>query len=284
MSRQRYDIGSKWLLHNQGRGALCIGGLHDIRRCEPMAGEIVQNQRFPDGLLQAFIGTNARPLPVLVEIATYPERRALKQAMDDLTLAYSALGGLPELLMFVLRPKGRFRIAEKHTIQSKLGLSRLVVEWRTIELWTLSAAQFLDQRDIGILPWVPLMQMDDPVEDVLERCAERIKREAPAQQRTDMLVVSQVMAELRFPGADLWKVFGGEQAMIESPIWQKWRAQIEQKMILDLLKHRFRSTPREVTRPLRKVTDEKKLRELIHLAADCADLDAFREGVLAAIE
>lgn len=27
MSRQRFDIGSKWLLHNQGKGALLVGGL-----------------------------------------------------------------------------------------------------------------------------------------------------------------------------------------------------------------------------------------------------------------
>ena len=46
----------------------------------------------------------------------------MKQALDDLALAYSVLDYLPEMLMLVLRPKGQFRIRGKHTIQSKLGL------------------------------------------------------------------------------------------------------------------------------------------------------------------
>ena len=105
MARQRYDIGSKWLVQNQGKGTLLVGGLERVSRCQPMPGELIQNRRFPDGLLQAFLGTEPKPHHVLVEIATYPERRALKQAMDDLTLAYSAVGHLPELLMLVLRPR-----------------------------------------------------------------------------------------------------------------------------------------------------------------------------------
>ncbi len=102
-----------------------------------MPGEIAQNRRYPDGLLQAFLGTDPKPHHVLIEIATFPERRALKQAMDDLALAYSALGHLPELVMFVLRPKGKFLIGGTHVIRSKLGLSRLEAQWRIVELWTL---------------------------------------------------------------------------------------------------------------------------------------------------
>ena len=37
----------------------------------------------PDGLLQVFLGSDPKPNHALIEIATYPERRALKQAMDD---------------------------------------------------------------------------------------------------------------------------------------------------------------------------------------------------------
>ena len=70
--------------------------------------------------------------------------------------------------MLVLRPKGKFRIADKHTIQSKLGTARLQVDWKPIELWMLSAEEFLSEGDVGILPWVPLMQMDGPPESVLE--------------------------------------------------------------------------------------------------------------------
>src|SRR5262249_42563224 len=106
MPRQRFDMGSKWLLHNQGKGALLVSGLKGVRRCEPMPGEIVQNRKYPDGLLQVFLGREPKPHQVLIEVATYPEKRARKQALDDLTSAYQALGHLPELLLLVLRPRG----------------------------------------------------------------------------------------------------------------------------------------------------------------------------------
>jgi hypothetical protein len=244
-----------------------------------MPGEIVQNRRYPDGLLQAFLGNAPKPRHVLVEIATFPERRALKQATDDLALAYSALGQLPELLMLVLCPKGKFRIDGKHTVQSKLGLARLQAEWKVIELWTLSAEEYLAQGDVGTLPWVPLMQMQGPPEPILERCAARIEREADAQQRMDMLVVSHVFAGLRFPNLDLMSFFGGMKTMVESPVIQKLRADAQHGDILDLLKDRFGPVPRDVTKTLREVLDEKKLRRLNRLAAKCADLNEFRNGL-----
>jgi hypothetical protein len=280
MARQRFDIGSKWLLHNQGKGALRVAGLQNVRRCQPMPGEIAQNRRYPDGLLQAFLGNDPKPHNVLIEVATCPERRALKQALDDLALAYSALGHLPELVMFVLRPKGKFRIGGNHTIRSKLGLSRLEAQWRTVELWALPGEEFLAEGDVGIVPWVPLMQFDGPPESVLERCAERIEREAEPQQRTDLLVVAQVMAGLRFPGLDLLTIFGGQKAMIESPLIQKVRAEAQHGDILDLLKDRFGKVPREVAEEVARIIDTKKLRRFLILAAKCRDMEAFRVGLL----
>jgi hypothetical protein len=280
MPRQRYDIGSKWLLHNQGKGALRVGGLKDVRRCEPMPGEIVQNRRLPDGLLQAFLGSDPKPHSVLIEIATYPERRALTQAMDDLTLAYSALGHLPEMLMLVLRPKGTFRIAGKHAIQSRLGLSRLEATWRTVELWTLSAEEFLAEGDVGILPWVPLMEMSDSPEAVLERCAARIDGEAEEKHRADLLAIAEVMTGLRFPASEFLTFFAGKQTMIESPVVQRWKAEAIHKVIIALLKNRFKTVPRDVSKQLREILDEEKLTALNVLAGQCPDLDAFREALL----
>lgn len=281
MARQRFDIGSKWLLHNQGKGAALVGGLKDVRRCDPMAGEIIQNRRYPDGLLQAFLGDDPKPHHLLIEIATYSERRALKQALDDLTLAYSALGHLPELLFLVLRPKGRFCIGDTHAIQSRLGLSRLQVQWRTVELWTLSAEHFLAEADVGVMPWVPLMHFDGPAESLLERCADRIEQEAQPQQRTDLLVIAQVMAELHYPQLDLLGIFGGQKMIVESPLIQKAIAGRIQALILAVLKDRFKAIPRDVAKLLRDELDEKKLVSLNILAGKCPDIESFRDAILA---
>jgi hypothetical protein len=280
MPRPRFDIGSKWLLHNQGKGALLVGGLKDVRRYQPMPGELVQSRKYPDGLLQVFLGNEQKPHHVLIEVATYPEKRALKQALDDLTLAYQTLGHLPELLMLVLHPKGKFRISGKHEIASELGLSRLAVEWKLVEVWTLPAKKFLAEGDVGATPWVTLMQFDGPPEELLQRCADKIEREAHPKDRADLLAVAQVLTGLRFPNPELLALLGGKKAMIESPILQKMIAETIQDLILVALKDRFSTVPLDVTRRLREILDEKKLRRLHRVAIKCPDLEAFREALL----
>jgi hypothetical protein len=68
--------------------------------------------------------------------------------------------------------------------------------------------------------------------------------------------------------------------MIESPLLQRIIAERFQVWVLDVLKDRFGTVPRDVTRSLREVLDEKKLRQLNRLAAKCPDLEAFREALL----
>lgn len=280
MPRQRYDMGSKWLLHNQGKGALLVGGFKDVRRIEPMPGEIVQNRKFPDGLLRVYLAGERKPHHVLIEVATYAEERALRQALDDLTLSYQTLGHLPELLMLILRPKGRFRIGGQHTVRSKLGLSKLQAEWKPVELWTLSAAHFLAEGDVGVIPWVPLMAFDGPPEALLVRCADKIKREANLKDQADLLAVSQVLTGLRFPDPELLGLFGGKRTMIESPLLQKWLAERMHKAINEVLKARFGSVPPDVTRLLSQILDEERLTALTVLAAQCPDMETFREALL----
>ncbi len=281
MARQRYDLSSKWLLHNQARGALLVGGLKDVRRIEPGPGEIAQSRKYPDGLLRVYLRGERTPHYVLIEVATYAEARVLKQALDDLTLAYSALGHLPELLILVLCARGTLRVGGHHEVSSKLGLSRLQAEWRPVELWTLQAEEFLAQGDVGVVPWVPLMHSDGPAESLLERCAERIEREAPPRDRGTLLGVTQVLGTLRFPEALLAEFLGGEQIMLELPVMQRMRAKTLQKGILAVLTARFETVPRDVTRHLGKILDENRLTDLLVRAGQCQDLDAFRMALRA---
>jgi hypothetical protein len=257
-----------------------VGGFKDVRRIEPMPAEVVQNRKYPDGLLRVYLAGQRKPHYVLIELATFAEERALQQALDDLTLSYQTLGSLPELLMLILRPKGRFQISGRHEVWSRLGLSRLEAEWKPVELWTLPAERFLAQGDVGVAPWVPLMHFDGPPESLLERCAEKIKREAPPKDRADLLAVSQVLGELLFPLPLLADIFGGEKTMFESPLLTKMIAQRYHKGIQAVLKARFGSVPRDVTRLLRDILDEERLITLNVLAAQCPDLETFREALL----
>ncbi len=71
MARQRYDISSHWLLHNQGKGALLVGGIRGVRRIDPEPGEIAQVRKYPDGLLRVYFAGERKPHHILVEVATY---------------------------------------------------------------------------------------------------------------------------------------------------------------------------------------------------------------------
>jgi hypothetical protein len=68
--------------------------------------------------------------------------------------------------------------------------------------------------------------------------------------------------------------------MIETPLLQKMRAETLHKPILAALKGRFGSVPRDVTRHLSAILDEDKLMQLVVVAAQCADVQAFRDAVL----
>jgi hypothetical protein len=280
MRDQPFDKSSKWLIEHQARGILRLGGLTGVRQYRAGAAQIVQPSKLPDGLLEVTLEGRAKPLPVLIEVATFPDKRAEQQALQDLTLAYNALKRLPELLMLVLRPKGRYRISGKYAIRSELGWSGLEGEGKPVELWTLSAEEYLAQSDAGGVPWVPLMQYDGPPEALLERCREKIEHEAHPKDQPTLKAVAQVLAQLKFPDPDLWSLLGGKAVMIESPLIQELQAEAIHATILELLKGRFGSVPREVRKLLRAVLDEKKLKKLAGLAAKCPDMTAFHEALL----
>ncbi len=67
--------------------------------------------------------------------------------------------------------------------------------------------------------------------------------------------------------------------MIESPLIQQWKAEAVQEDILEILRDHFKSVPRDVTKQLRKIIDEKRLRKLVVIAANCSDLEGFREAL-----
>ena len=118
MAWHEFDKSSKWMLKQHGWGILYLGGARHVRLCRAMQAEIVQPRKLPDGLLEVFFEKRKKPDHVLVEVATYPEKSVLEQALDDLTLAYQQLRVLPELLTLVLHPKGKLRISGRQNCKA----------------------------------------------------------------------------------------------------------------------------------------------------------------------
>ena len=101
MADHRYDKSSKWLIQKHGDGILYLGGVRQVRAWRALQAELIQPRQLPDGLLEVFFQGRSTPDYFLLEVATYPEKRILAQALDDLTLAHQHLHVLPELLTVV---------------------------------------------------------------------------------------------------------------------------------------------------------------------------------------
>jgi predicted transposase YdaD len=164
--------------------------------------------------------------------------------------------------------------------QSRLGWTKLTGEWNVVELWKESAEELLAANDPGLAPWATLAAFQGPPETLLERCREQIERQAPLHERENLLAVTQVLARLRYPQPELLSILGGKKIMIDSPLIREIIAESKQETILQVLEARFGAIPPEVTKRLRTIRREKKLKELINLAAVCKRLEEFRDHLL----
>jgi hypothetical protein len=281
MAHQQYDKSSKWLIQKHGDGILYLGGVRHVRRWRALQAELVQPSQLPDGLLEVFFQGRSTPDYFLLEVATYPEKRVLDQALAGLTLAYKHLRVLPELLTVVLHPRGRFRVSGDYAVTSRLQWSQLACRWKVVELWELPAEELLAAGDVGLMPWVPLTHFQGPPQPILEECRRRIDKQARADERNNLLAVSQVLLQLRYNDPELLAVLGGTQVMIESPLINQMMAEKAQKTmqeaILAVLEARFGEVPGEMADRLRKLRAQRKLKSLVKQAALCRDLEAFRK-------
>ena len=160
--REAKDRGSKWLLEHHGDSVLRLAGITGFERWRPAPTELVHPLESPDSVLEVFYPGREKPDPVIVEIATYPERRVNDQMARDAMIVLLAQDVLPTLLTLVLHPKGALSISGDHEWTCRPGRTRLTLQWQVIELWTLSADDLLATGDIGLMPLIPLAKIDGP--------------------------------------------------------------------------------------------------------------------------
>lgn len=281
---QVFDKSSKWLLEHHGSAVLQLAGLREIAACHSLQSDVVQPRHLPDGLLEVRLRGQARTR-LIVEIATYPEPRVVQQAADDLMLVYQARGVMPELLTLVLRQRGQYRVPSEFEARSELGWTALHCSWKVVELWQVPAEELLAAGDVGIIPWVPLSRFEGPPRDILQRCRDRIDREAPHQERRNLLAVTQVLTKLRFPDPQLLMLFGGRQVMIDSPLIRELVAENTQEtlqqVIVRILTARFGTVSDALAARVKSVRKKEELDNMVSFAALCAGLAAFEARLTA---
>ena len=291
MERFRYDRSSKWLLDHHGNSILFLGQVRDIAEWRTRQAEIVQPRKLPDGLLEVRRQHQSRFHPYIVEIETYAERSTPEDLLDDLMLVYQDRHELPDVLILVLRPKGQVEVADHISLQSQGGLTDLRASWRVVEVWNVPATELLATGEPGLMPWVPLTRLDGPAPVILGECRRIIDEKAKPNEHGNLLAVTQVLMDLVHYDTPLYAIFGGKEAMIESPLLNQLInekvaeklaegvAEGRQQDVLEVLEARFGLVPLEVVQRIKKVTSPDHLSQLIKQAARSSDLEAFRQGL-----
>jgi hypothetical protein len=287
MERFRYDRSSKWLIDHHGDLILFLGDVRDIAEWRTRQTEVVQPRQLPDGLLEVRRQHERSFHPYIIEIETYAERSALEDLLDDVMLVYQDRRELPDVLILVLRPKGRVEVADHIALRSHDGLTDLRASWRVVELWNVPAADLLATGEPGLMPWVPLTRLDGPVPAILAECRRIIDERARPEEHDNLLAITQVLMNLVYDDAALYAIFGGKEAMIESPMLNelvaeqvaKKLAEKLQKAVLGLLEKRFGSVPLDLVPRIKGVTNADQLSQLIDRAALCPDLETFRQDL-----
>ena len=137
---------------------------------------------------------------------------------------------------------------------------------------------------IGLIPWVPLdLRFDDAPEALFALCRERIDSDAPPGEHENLLVVTQILAGLRYNDPRLFSILGGRRAMIESPVLEDYVNEricaALREAILTTLEVRFGDSVRELAIEMGPIEEKQRLDELVKLAAECPDLEVFRERI-----
>jgi hypothetical protein len=273
---QKYDICSKWLIECYGDAILGIAGFDGVESFTPLAAELVHSRQLPDGLLEVRFAGQPEPVLFLIEVSTVPEARVDEQLLRDLMMVYINRGTLPEMLTLVLRPKGRAEVSESLTRASPLGHTTFAVRWSVIDLWQRSPVD----TSAGMAPWMALMKTSEPPEVHLRRCMDLAATAANPDHREKLLVITQVMAGLRYHEAQIERVFQREFSMIESPLLDKWAEQRvlreRQQMILEFLSHRGMTVDESIATAVKSIRDASRLSVLSKAAATCESVDTFR--------
>jgi hypothetical protein len=272
-----YDRSSKWLIQHHGDAILQLAGIGDVESWRPLQAELVQPTQLPDGLIEAELAGRPIPLPFLIEVATYPEARVIEQAFRGLALAYLERRTLPELVVVVLSQRGNQTVPSSHELLSELGGTAFLARWRVVEMWRLSPTDLFSTENPGIFPLVPLTDVGPTPESVFRECRERIEREAPASEVSNLLAVTQILAKIRFSDPRLFNILGGKKVMSDASVYVDIFAEAQQRSIFKVLDTRFGAVPEDVRQAVERIVDEEQLETLLVGAVKCADFDEYRK-------
>jgi hypothetical protein len=282
--RDSRDRGSKWLIEHHGGSILRLARVAGFTAWRTIQAEVVAPKSLPDGLLEVQFPEQEQPDLFLLEVTTYPDKRVEEQLERDALLVRLDRGVWPEVIVLVLQPKGAYRIPAERTSASRLKHTKATLGWTVVEMWSVPVRTLLDLQDVGVIPYIPLSQFDEPPEVVLDWCRQRIEESAPPEQKNNLLAITWIMAAALYKDDEVLAHLLRRDAVIDSPVLQElfaeMSARVEKKVarkdIAEVLEARFGSVSPELRARIEAVKEEAALRALLRQAATCAELAAFQ--------
>ncbi len=278
--RQDKDRSSKWLIARYADSILHLVGITGFARWTHLPGEVVAPRRLLDGLIELHYPDGTDSL-VLLEIESYADADADRQVLEDVAVVLLERRRMPEVVSLVLKPKGNVRVSGTSERASPSGRTRLVGTWPVVQLWDIDAERLLADPDLGLVPWVPLARSDQPPDQLLARCVERIQTVPDDTRRAALLAVTEILAGLAFPDRRFPALFRGPTTVIESPVLDEAFAFVEartnRKNIVFVLEDRFGQVPEAVTSGLQAVTLPAAFGELFRAALHCPSMNEFEQ-------
>ena len=196
-------------------------------------------------------------------------------------------GRVPEVASLVLKPKGNQVVTGGATRASRRGTTEVSGRWPVVNVWELDAEALLAAGDPGLIPWVPLARTDRSTDDVLADCRDRIAGVADPRDRSGLAAVTVILAGLAYPGRNILSLFGGAEAMIESPVLdevmdivrKRERMAAVRESLIAFLGARFGPLPAGIHAVVTDVNDLGRLNDLVRQAATCPNMAAFAASI-----
>ena len=264
--------------------------VQEVRRVEK---EAVATKRESDILFEVREGDYEYLMAV--EMQVRPDQEMPRRLLEYTAMQHREFG--KPIYPVVINLTGRQRQESVYKFDC-LDLTVVTFCYRLVNLTDLPGRKFLRCGPVGIIPLVPLMRHEEPPEEVLEKCAERVE-EAPTAWQPDLYLGLALLASLRFSKEIILRIIEVSK-MEASPLFddirEKWidqglqqglqRGSREEriKAILEALEENVGYYPKDLEDRLRVIQDMDILKVLFRRAVKAKSLIEFMSALDGAVK